>query len=174
MTAKVTRTRGGKQRVRYTVKRIPGQVVRFREVGGGASALIGTARRASGTLTFRPAFGRAGVRKIVAEVEQRGKPRAALDVARYRAAAPRPLTAPRGIKLTRKGERMTVTWKPVAGAVRYVVEVETGDGRSMMFEPKARRVVVKRLFMRTASTVKVRAVRVDDKLGPARTARGGR
>ena len=174
VSAKVTRVRGGKQRVRYLVKRIPGQVVRFREVGGGASAPIGTARGARGTLTFRPAFGRAGVRKIVAEVVQRGAPRAALDVARYRAYAPRPLTAPRGLKLTRKGERMTVTWKPVAGAVRYVVEVETGDGRSMMYEPKGRRVIVKRLFTRTASTVKVRAVRADDKLGPVRSARGGR
>jgi hypothetical protein len=67
---------------------------------------------------------------------------------------------------------MTVTWKPVAGAVRYVTEVATGDGRSLMFETKGRRVVVKRMLGDAKSTVKVRAVRTDEKLGRGRVASG--
>jgi hypothetical protein len=172
--AKVTRARGGKRRVAYTVKRIPGQVVRFREVGGGANAAIGVARRARGSFTYRPAFGRKGVRRIVAVVEQRGVPRAELDVARYSAPAPRRLAAPRGVKLVRRGERLNVTWKPVAGAVRYLVDVETADGRSIVFEKRARRVVVKRMFGPGGARVTVRAVRADDQLGRARIVRGGK
>jgi hypothetical protein len=174
VTARVERVRGGKQRLRYTVKRIPGQVVRFREVAGDVAKALGTARGARGSITFTPAFGKGGTRKIVALVEQRGNPRTQLDVARFTAPAPRTLAAPKRVTLRRKGERLTVTWKPVTGAVRYVTEVATGDGRSLMFETKARRVVVKRMFGDAKSTVKVRAVRTDEKLGRARTVRGGR
>jgi hypothetical protein len=118
--------------------------------------------------------GQGGARRIVAIVEQRGNPRTQLDVARFAAPAARTLAAPKRVTLRRKGERLTVTWKPVAGAVRYVTEVATGDGRSLMFETKGRRVVVKRMFGDAKSTVRVRAVRTDEKLGRARVVRGGR
>ena len=172
--AHVTRVRGGKQRVTYQVRQIKGQTVRFREVGGGAIATIGTARGKRGSFAFTPKFGRGGKRKIVAIVEQRGMPRAELDVASFVAPAPRTLRAPRAVKLMRRGERLTVSWTRVTGAVRYIVDVQTGDGRAIHYEIKARRVVVKRMLGDAASTVTVRAVRTDEKLGKAKTVRGGK
>lgn len=172
--ATVKRGKAGKVKVRYSVKEVEGQVVRFREIGGGVARTVGTARGAQGAFTFTPGFGKGGKRRIVAMVEQRGMPRAELNVASYVAPAPRTLRAPKRITLARRGERLTATWPAVAGAVRYVVDVATGDGRAIHYETKGRRVVVKRMFGATASSVTVRAVRVDEQLGKARTVKGGK
>ena len=54
----------------------------FREIGGATwPRRSGTAKGARGSITFTPAFGKGGARKIVAIVEQRGYPRTQLDVA---------------------------------------------------------------------------------------------
>ena len=75
--------RGRTRALTYDVKRIPGQVVTFREVGGGVVHTLGTARRSHDTIRFRPAFGPRAVRRIAADVEQNDLPRAAPEVARY-------------------------------------------------------------------------------------------
>lgn len=160
--------------IRYEVKPIPGQVVTFKELGPDVNRTLGTARGKKGTLRFTPAIGRGGKRRIVAVVEQGGMPRTALDVATFKAPALKTLAAPKGVKLRRKGERLTVTWKRVPGAVRYAVGVEAGDGRDLFYEVKGRKVVVKRLLGDKASKVTIRAVRADSKLGKPRTLRGGK
>jgi hypothetical protein len=172
--ASVKRARGGRLKLAYDVKPREGQVVTFREVSPSVTKTLGRARGAHGSLTFRPSFGRGGKRRIVAHVEQNGLPRTELDVASFRAAAPRTLKAPRGVKLVRRGERLTATWKRVAGAVGYSVDVETADHRAIHYDVKSRRVVVKRMFDPRASRVTVRAVRADEKLGRAKTVRGGK
>ncbi|MDA0183292.1 hypothetical protein OJ997_23475 [Solirubrobacter phytolaccae] len=173
-SAKVTKAKNGKLKVSYTVKSIPGQVVRFREVGGDVDKPLADAKGTKGAFTFTPSFGKGGTRRIVAFVEQRGMPRAELNVARFVARAPRKLAAPRKLKLVRRGERLTATWASVPGAIRYTVDVATSDDRAIHYETKARRVVVKRMFDDGAASVTVRAVRVDGKLGKARIVKGGK
>jgi hypothetical protein len=169
---------GGRGRTRtlvYDVRPIPGQVVRFREIGGGAVRSLGTAHGKHGTLRFRPAFGRAGTRRIVAYVEQRGLPRTTLDVARYVAPKPAVPRAPRRIALRRRGERLAIGWSPVAGASGYAVGVWTGSGGPIGFQTRPgdpRRVVV-RVAGDRPSRVMVRALRPDGSFGKARTVRGG-
>jgi hypothetical protein len=168
--------RGRTRTLVYDVKRIPGQVVTFREVGGGVAHVLGTARRSHGTIRFRPAFGPRAVRRIVADVEQRGLPRAAPEVARYVSPKPAVPRAPRRIALRRRGERLAIGWSPVAGASGYAVEVRTGDGRELGYriEPGApRRVTVRHIFGDRRSRVMVRALRPDGKPGKPRTVRGG-
>ncbi|HEX6024730.1 MAG TPA: hypothetical protein VFZ00_22255 [Solirubrobacter sp.] len=160
----------------YDVTRIPGQVVRFREIAGDVVHTLGTARGSHGTLRFRPAFGRARTRRIVAHVEQRGLPRATLDVARYVAPKPAVPRAPRRVTLRRRGERLAIGWSPVAGASGYAVGVRTGDGRTLGFRTspgEPRRIVVRDVVGNHPSRVVVRALRPDGVMGRARTVRGG-
>ncbi len=165
--------RGRTRALTYDVKRIPGQVVTFREVGGGVVHTLGTARRSHDTIRFRPAFGPRAVRRIAADVEQNDLPRAAPEVARYVS----PKRALRRIALRRRGERLAIGWSPVAGASGYAVEVRTGDGRALGYQVEPgtpRRVVVRHLYDPRPSRVTVRALRPDGVAGQARTVRGGR
>lgn len=172
VTATVT-GRGRTRVLRYDVKAIPGQVVRFREVGRGVSASLGTARRNHGRLRFRPAYGKGGTRRIVAEVVQRGYPRAEVTAGRY--VAPKPVTprAPKRVTLKRRGSRLAIAWSRVDGARGYAVAVVTGDGRRIGYETKARRVTVRNVLGSRASRVTVRALRPDGRFGKARTVSGG-
>jgi hypothetical protein len=168
--------RGRTRTLTYDVKQIPGQVVTFREVGGGVVHTLGSARGSHGTIRFRPAFGPRAVRRIVADVEQNDLPRAAPEVARYVSPKPAVPRAPRRIALRRRGERLAIGWSPVAGASGYAVEVRTGDGRELGYKVEpgaARRVVVRHVYTDHPSRVTVRALRPDGVAGRARTVRGG-
>ncbi len=153
-------------RLRYAVKAAKGQTVTFKEVlPGGATQAIKTVTGGSGSVRFTPSFGPAGRRSIVAYVDQDGAPRTTIKVATFKASAPRTLAAPRGVRVVRRGSRLTVTWKKVPGAVKYAVGVKTGDGRSLAFTGKSRRVVVKRMLGTRKSVVTIRAIRADNRAG---------
>jgi hypothetical protein len=167
VTAKVIRG----NRLRYTVKPIPGQTVRLRELGPNVSAPIGVLRGRSGTLRFKPAFGRGGVRRIVADVLQNDAARTSLTVARYRAPAPRVLAAPRRVSARLHGDRLSISWPRVRGATSYVASVWTTDGRELMYEVRGRTATVKHMAGFHASRIVVRAVRADGALGRPGTLR---
>jgi len=137
----VRRLRGRGQQLRYRIRSIPGQTVRFVEEGRGVRAPIGLAKKAKGALRFRPAPGPRGRRVIVAYVLERGVPRARLPVARFvPPAAGRP---PRVglVRVRRRGSKAIVTWRRTPGAARYAVAWRLRDGR------RGARVVKRRRFV---------------------------
>jgi hypothetical protein len=169
VAVKVRRVRG-RYVADYTVAPLEGQTVRLRELrADGAASTIGDARGTKGSLRFKPAFGRGGTRRIVADVLQNGAPRTTLTVARYKAPALRTLASPKRVSATRGG---SVRWSAVRGAVGYRVGVWTSDGRELTYDldrATARQVTVKRLAGHTLERVVVRAVRADGAAGRAKT-----
>jgi hypothetical protein len=168
---KVRRKRG-RYYLDYEVAPIPGQAVRLRELGANVAATIGEARGRRGTLRLRPALGRGGKRRIVAEVTQDGYPRASLRVGSYRAPKLRSLRASKRVSVSAGG---VVRWSRVAGAAGgYVVAVKTSDGRELSYDVKpgtARRVAVRKLAGHTVTRVTVRAMRADGKPGRPKVVR---
>ncbi len=165
--------RGHRRTLRYRIRPIAGQTVRFLERSGRAGAEIATAKRNKGTLRFSPADGPAGRREIVAEVEQNGVPRRELLVGSYR--APRPLRAakPRHVRVHRRRAGLVVTWRPARRALRYLVRVRLNDGRRLQFVAgrRARRVRVRGVRPEQAGRIAVAGLRVGPKPGPAARAR---
>ena len=128
-----------------------------------------------GRVRFRPGLGRRGVREILAVVEQDGAPRKTTTVARYTAPAPIAPSAPRGLKLARKGSKVRITWNRARASSEYNVVVRTSDGRRELFiRPGNRRAVtVRGVTRRTGISVSVRGLRVDRVEGPAAQGRLG-
>jgi hypothetical protein len=132
------KVRGGK--LRYTIKPIPGQVVRFVERGPSAGGEIGVARGARGTLRFKPAPGRAERRQIVALVEQDGQLRDRIVVATYKAPGINKPAAVKRLKLRRAGKSIVATW---AGAKTVQVRAELSDGRVLLERMRGHRFTFK-------------------------------
>lgn len=156
------------KRISYTVKQIPGQTVRLREVGPNVSAPLGTLRGSKGTLRFKPAFGRGGKRRIVADVLHNDAPRTSLTVAHYKAPALKKLSAPKRVRVTPVG---AVAWSAVRGATGYTVSVWTTDGRALTYDATSRRVKVRNLAGHSIERVVVRAVRADGAPGRPKAVR---
>jgi uncharacterized delta-60 repeat protein len=155
--ASVTGT-GQKRTLRYTVKPQKGQRVKFAErrpKTGEATlfAPLGNATGASGNIAFTPATGPAGQREVVAIVEQDGRPRTSIVVARYTAPAPLRPAAPKQARARRAGAAVVVRFARASGATRYVVELVTGTGRRLYQQ-------VDRPFARFPDAASVRAIDV--------------
>lgn len=128
VTAKVVR-RGGRRVLDYRVS--GGGKVTFAERGVTAGSILGVAKGARGTLAFDPADGRAERRHIIAIVEQDGLPSTQVAVASFRAPATKRPGRVRGVKTTRHGGRLRVSWTR-DGAPAHVVTVALGDGRRIV------------------------------------------
>jgi Tol biopolymer transport system component len=157
VTARVS-GKGAKRVLRWTLARVPGQRVTFAEQGGNVLKRTTAAR---GRVRFTPPAGRSRTRRIVAIVEQAGVPRATLPVARYRAPTLKRPGKPRGLKVTRRGNALSVRWKRVPGASRYVVYV-VGETREVLIvrKPSLRLPGLRR------GSVEVTAQRADGVSGP--------
>ncbi len=154
--AKVTGA-GYSRRLSYTVRHIDGQSVRFAEVGGGVTRVLGKSTKAGGVIAFTPRDGRKGRRTILAQVLQNGIPRRNITVASYIAPARR-LPGPAGrITARRTSGRLAVTWAPAVRADTYRVRVNVGDGRRLLFETsrRTRRVLVPSFKRTDKATVTV-------------------
>jgi hypothetical protein len=151
----------------HRVKPAKGQVVRFFERSAKVSHQIAMG---SGKTRFKPAFGPAGRRDIVAQVIQDGGIRDEIKVASYVAGKPARAGRVRGVKLRRHGNRVVVTWKRAANAGGgYVFN---GAGVSKVL--RGRRVVLRNV-PRGAVRVTVQARRAYDEAGgPVTRARGAR
>ena len=157
----------------YGVKQIPGQTVRFEETGSGVGRRIGTAKGKRGTIRFTPGDGPRGKRKIVALVESNGLPRENVDVASYTAPAPLRPARPAGLKVARKGSRVTVTWRSARRAARYLVRATLSDGRKLLLfaTTKKRSVRISGVASDVTGTITVAGLRPDGSAGPAAKAK---
>src|SRR5262249_5323655 len=118
----VRRGHGRARVVNYTVTPLDGQRVFLHEhTDGGLDQLIGEARGRRASLRFQPLFGAGGRRQIVAQVMQNGAPRTEIVVGAYVAPAPARAGRARSVHLTRRGSRVTVTWRSAVRAVGYDV-----------------------------------------------------
>lgn len=132
---KVSATVGGKGRRRtltYRVSAGAGLATTFVETGASGTRRIGVAKGATGTLRFSPAPGTGGTRRIEAIVERGGKPVLRRVVGRYRAPAESRPGRVRAVRATRSRKTLRVSWRPVAGAVRYAVRIDLPDGRRLL------------------------------------------
>ena len=135
--ARVFPARGRIERLRYTLRPIPGQAVTFVEHAGAETRIIGAARGTHGEFGFRPADIRVRRRTIIAWITQDGHPRANLTIASYIVPAPRRLPPPRGLRVTRRDATVIVSWRPEAGAVGYALSARLGDGRRVFVVVRA-------------------------------------
>ena len=129
--ATVTR-RGAKRVLSWKLTRIPGQKVTFVESGKDARRVLKTTSAARGRLVFTPTRGSAGVRKVVASVQQNGRPRATLTVASFRAASAVTPAKPKALKLTRKGAKVTIAWRAPRAGFRHAVHITLPDGQQLL------------------------------------------
>ncbi len=164
---------GHSRKLTYSVKQIVGQSVHFEEVGNGVGRRIGTAAFKRGVIRFTPGDGPKGRRRIVALVESYGNPRENIDVATYSAPAPARPARPAGVKLRRKGSRVTVTWRPARRAARYLVRATLSDGRRLLLfaTAKKRTVRISGVASGARGTITVAGLKPDGSAGPAARAR---
>ena len=150
---------GRNRSLQYRLGSIAGQRVTFFERSTRALARIGTAGTASGTLPFAPAEGPAGTRRIVALVEQDGRPRAERVLASYTAPPPARPGRPR-VRIARTTGAAVVTWPRVADAARYTVRVRFTAGRVVQATTTAtrRRVVIRGVQRTDGARASVTAV----------------
>jgi len=156
VTAKVTGA-GPERKLTYRIRRIPGQAIRFIETGRSAFGVLGNARGTHGTLRFAAADGPAGIRSVIALVEENGIPRARIVVAHYHAPRPVRPAKPTGLRLTRRGNSLLASWHRVAGATRYTVYARISDGRRILRLLRATRLRITAVATTRATTVVVTA-----------------
>ena len=151
--------KGHRRTLHWTIRAIPGQVVRFAEEGRGAAAAIATTRKARGSARFAPADGPAGRRSVVAVVEQSGMARTRITAGRYTAPAPLRPATPKRLKLKRRGNALQVGWRRAAGATAYRVRAELSDGRRLLLTVRGRSLRIPAFGPRETAKVSVAGVR---------------
>ncbi|MGA7703886.1 MAG: hypothetical protein WB998_03210 [Solirubrobacteraceae bacterium] len=127
--AKLSRFGGGKERLRYSLRKSPGQRVTFVDAHKGHGfRVLGQAHGSKGAIVFSPSSDLGRRHEIVAWVTQDGHPREDLTLVHYTAPAPGPLPAPKGLKATRHDRTVTIRWKAVTGAAGYTLSVRLSNG----------------------------------------------
>jgi hypothetical protein len=171
VTGVVTRS-GAQAQLRWRLKPIAGQTVTFMEEGRGAPPrVLKTTAAARGTVRFTPVLTLQRGRRVVAIVEQNGIPRTRLAVARYTAPAIGRVTGVKALRAIRRGGRVTVTWAPMPAAGSFQVIVGTATGSRTLHTVSRPRLVLTGARAKATTSVSVRAVGIDARTGPRRTAR---
>jgi hypothetical protein len=133
VSAKVASLPGGKRRLEWHLRPIHGQRVAFMEDGPGAPPrVLARTNRAVGAVTFRPAGVPQRRRRVVAMIEQHGKPRARRTVAHYTAPPPPRLQRVSGLRAVRHGGKLRLRWRPQPAALDYRVVVTNALGGSRL------------------------------------------
>ena len=132
--------------------------------------LVAPMRRLRGSVTFRPTLAISTNRAIVAELGRGGTVWSQRVLTQFRAPRWSPPTTPRGLRATRAGARVLVSWRAVPGADQYEVAGRATDGSTVGATVSGTRI---RLTLPTdaAAAVAVRARRSDGLLGPQAVAR---
>jgi hypothetical protein len=165
--------RGARRVLSYSVAPLPGQQVRFSERGAGVAHELGRARGRHGRIAFRTTVTGNRRRTIVAEVIQNGLPRDNLTVARFSAPARPKLVKPR-LTAKRTKSTLTLSWKPVAGATSYLVEVKNGATVLQRLLTRKHKVTLTAMPATGALTVTARALGASVPPGPVAKAVYGR
>ena len=119
--------RRGVLRYEYTPQ--SGERVVFAERGLHTARALGVARAGRHTIRFTPGAGGAGVRNVIAQVTQDGKPRENVKVASFVAPADRMPARPR-VTVKRKGQFVRVSW--TSNADHVDISYKTADGASKL------------------------------------------
>jgi hypothetical protein len=127
--AKLSSAGRGRERLRYSLRKIPGQQVSFIDTRKGHGfRLLGAAHGSRGAITFTPSGDLGRRHEIMAVVTQDGHPREDVTLVHYTAPPPPALPAPRGLKATRRGATVTVRWRTIAEASGYALTVRLANG----------------------------------------------
>jgi hypothetical protein len=163
--------RGGKRVLTFKVKPIAGQKVTFAEQGKGVKNVLGVTAQRRGVLRFRPALGQSRRRTVIAIVSQDGVPRQEIEVAKFTAPPSLPGRL-QGVKLTRSGKKLVVSWKRAPGASRVAVSWALADGRRQAeIVRKGRRLSIPGVPGIDSGKVEVAGLRRDNVAGKSVTLR---
>jgi hypothetical protein len=164
--------RGYHRTLRFTLRRRPGQTVRFVESGKGVTRSIATTSAPSGAIEFTPAIGSPGRRQIIAQVSRNGLLTAQDVVASYVAPGPPRAARPQHLELERHGSRLSISWAAAANATEgYQVVMIATDGRRQLFQrTSAQRSVIVPGFSSSGAKVTVEGVGPDGRTGFAASA----
>ena len=121
------------------------------------SAGSGRIAGGSGTVAFTPSFGPGGRRAIVAQVEVDGIPAPLQTLDHFKAPPPPKAQRVGGVRVTRHGSKLAVTWDPVPYAQAYGVVVSAGGGavRSLRVKPARHAATLKHVPADAGGTVEV-------------------
>lgn len=167
---------GSRRTLHYHVKLPKNVTVSFAEQTTKLLHVIGTAKHASGTLEFKPAFGPAGRRQIVAEISNGGLPTVRKVIATYVAPKPPSPGRARRVRVTATKRAFAVSFTPPANSVKTLIEISATDGRRLheLVSIRTRRISVPVIGYRDGITVTVVGVGVDGRRGPAAKAHARR
>ncbi|RKQ90313.1 hypothetical protein C8N24_0113 [Solirubrobacter pauli] len=154
----------GRRELRYEYTPQPGETVTFVERGLHTAQALGTARAGKHTLRFTPGAGGAGVRNVVAQITQDGKPRENVKVASFVASADRLPARPK-VTIKRKGQFVRIAWK--SRADRVDISYRTAAGASKLVAGRKPRGAIR--VRATRMTVTVRGLRADGRSGKPTT-----
>lgn len=170
VSAKVTDLPNGKRRLDWHLRPIGGQRVVFMEDGPGAPPrVLGRTDRAVGGVSFRPADVPQRKRRIVAVVEEHGKPRARRTVARYTAPPPPRLERVTDLRASRRAGGLKLRWDPEPAALGYRVVVTDALGGSRLHTVKRPSLTLTGPEAAGLRSASVRAVGFDGQTSAPRT-----
>jgi hypothetical protein len=170
VSAKVTNLRHGRRELGWHLRPLAGQQVVFMEDGPGAPPrVLARTNRAEGSVTFRPAGVPQRKRRIVALVEERGKPRARRTVAHYTAPPPPRLHRPTELRASRHGGKLKIRWPAEPAALDYRVVVTDARGGTRLHTTKRPSLSLAGSGAVGLRSVSVRAVGFDGRVSGART-----
>ncbi len=170
-TARVT-GKGAVRTLHYDARRNAGQTVTFVERGGVQAKILRTAHGGRGSFRFRPAFGTATGRRIVALASIDGAPIPEQTLARYNVARIPKTGKPGRVTLIRRGPSLVVRWTKATGATRYGIMLKGGNAKSWSYTVAASRrsFVIKNVPLTYGGTVSVSARGVTGDWGKPRSA----
>ncbi|MDO9355383.1 MAG: delta-60 repeat domain-containing protein, partial [Solirubrobacteraceae bacterium] len=163
---------GYRRTLTYSIKKIEGQTVRFAEVGGGVTHVLGEAKGTAGSIRFTPRDGAKGLRKIQATVVQGDLPRRSLTVAKYAAPGRRLPSRIRSASVSRGKTSATVRWSAASNLDTYRVVATISDGRTVMLSTprKTRKVTIPDVTAQDSVKITVRGVTEALRTGPTTAA----
>jgi hypothetical protein len=156
--------------------RIPGNVtVTFAERTARLLHVIGRATGRSGTIRFKPAFGPAGSRRLIAQITNNGVPWRNRTLASFSVPKPQVGRA-RGLQVRAGRRAFTFSYRPPGNATRVLIKISATDGRRLqrVLSPRAHGGSVPAVGFRDGVTITVLGVAPDGSHGPAVSARARR